>query len=583
MVGLTHARGRDHHRSAGRHVATRVRFLQAPPPSVTIPLMESSMQRSLDTYILAVFALFFTGVLVIGGTSLFLVQRMADKTLAIEEESRNVDFINVLHNKTYSLMLTIHHGMVRPDEKNLRLIRELADEIDAGIGDYIEREEDSSYPEARDEVRLLKRLRGVLLALRNSAESIGSRELSANATATPLEYWNEALDRQASEIQYLVREINRHHFNIIARKVEKTRQSKSAILTLYLLFSLVGLVLVFLGYRLHSRHVVQPLKRLADAAGRISEGDLAARVVSDSRTEIGALCDAFNHMAGRLLAHEERLLDFHRELEDKVEERTSELRSAYDSLEQAQARALRYEKLAVLGEVAGSVNHEIRTPLNALYMNLQLIRRAFENCAGDCPERANIAERIAVIDREVLRIGDMLEEFVRYARLAPPRFAEIDVNAVVDHVANLLSERLSRSHVALELSLAEPAPRARADEDKLVQALVNLCINAVHAMPEGGRLFLATASQGDEVIVSVADTGTGIAEEIREKIFQPFFTSKESGMGFGLSIVQRVVEDHGGRVECESRLGAGSRFVIRLPVRQAITEGADDDRVAADR
>jgi two-component system NtrC family sensor kinase len=122
-----------------------------------------------------------------------------------------------------------------------------------------------------------------------------------------------------------------------------------------------------------------------------------------------------------------------------------------------------------------------------------------------------------------------------------------------------------------------------ADENKLVQALVNLCINAFHAMPEGGTLKLATRHQGNRVEIDVADTGVGIPEEDISKIFLPFFTKKESGMGFGLSIVQRIVEGHDGQIRCQSRVGEGTVFTVQLPVEQSRKTGAGDDRLATDR
>jgi signal transduction histidine kinase len=137
--------------------------------------------------------------------------------------------------------------------------------------------------------------------------------------------------------------------------------------------------------------------------------------------------------------------------------------------------------------------------------------------------------------------------------------------------------------VSLSLSLAEQLPTVLADENKLVQALVNLCINAIHAMPDGGTLMLSTKDVGDKVEISVADTGVGIADEDIDKIFLPFFTKKEAGLGFGLSIVQRIIEDHGGQITCRSRIGQGTVFDLRLPIDRSRKPGVSDDRIAADR
>jgi signal transduction histidine kinase len=528
--------------------------------------------KSLDKIVFVSFILVFSGMLAVGGASLLLVNRMMEKTYAIEKESHNLDFINQLHNKTYNLMLLIHRLMVDADEKHKRQANELSNGIDADIAHYLKHEMESPYPEGKEEMRLLLEMQKNMQRLRDSVAVINQLPGGGLITSEQLTRWDEVLDRHA----LLIWQINKLHFDIITRKVGKSSQSKTIILGLYLLCSTLGLVLVYLGYRLHSRRVVQPIKQLADFTSRISEGELKDRATTDSQTEIGQLYDALNAMLDRLQTHENFLAEFNQHLEDKVEERTLELM-------ESQSQLLRYEKMAMLGQIAASVNHEIRTPLNALYMNLQLVKKAFDSCAGDCKGRQDITDRIAIIDQEVHRISDMLEEFVRYARLAPPQLEAIDLNQVVRYVADMLSERAEQSRIKLTLALAESLPTVLADENKLVQALVNLCINAFHAMPEGGTLKLATKHQGNSVEIDIADTGVGIPEEDISKIFLPFFTKKESGMGFGLSIVQRIVEGHNGQITCQSRVGDGTVFTVQLPVEQSRKTGASHDRLAADR
>lgn len=360
------------------------------------------------------------------------------------------------------------------------------------------------------------------------------------------------------------------------------QESRALVYRLFLASALVGIILVYAGYRMHARQVVRPLVGLAEAAGRISEGDLSVRVSSDSRNEIGRLHQAFNTMVARLQAHEQQLLDLNHELEERVRERTHEL-------EAAQAELVRFEKMALLGQIATSVNHEVRTPLNALYLNVQLIRRVFENCINEmqnptCRARQqDVQSRLALIEEEVLRISDMLEEFVRYARIGPQQLELIDVGQVVRRVAEMIDERAKKADIRLHLALSEPTPRVRADENKLIQALLNLCTNAFHAMPEGGRLELGVTQEADAVRITVADTGNGIPEAELGKIFQPFYSSKATGMGFGLSIVQRIVEDHGGSIRCASRVGEGTTFIIYLPATTREPHEGQDPAHTADR
>lgn len=539
-------------------------------------LAASGMKHSLNTYVLLVFALVLVGALSVGGASLLMVHRMMDKTHAIAQESLNVDFINHLHNKTYSLVLTIHHLMVKNDERFRQSAVEQAEEIDRDLRDYLIREEASPHPESTEEIRLLKALRQNLAALTMTA--IHDAELQA----ITFEAWEKLLEQHTQEMQSQVREINRLHFEIIARKVDKTRHSMTVVFYLYALFLLVSLALFYLGYRLHARHIVRPLTQLARAAGRVADGNLDTRVAVVSGTEIGVLYGSFNTMVDRLRDHEKQLQNFNRELEAKVHERTHDLERAYASLQQAQNELVHFEKMALLGQVATTVNHEIRTPLNTLYMNLQLVRKSFEACIGDCKDKDVVARRIDVIDREVLRISDMLEEFVRYARLTPPKMSTVAIHKLVHSVAEMLSERFAQGHVTLKLSLANAPCMIRADESKLIQVLVNLCINAIHAMPDGGVLTLQCVERDDKVEISVADTGLGIPEQNLDKVFEPFFTSKASGLGFGLSIVKRIVQDHGGQIICRSKVGEGSLFTLTLPTSSPFDQDTENECLTAD-
>jgi len=520
------------------------------------------LKKSLDTIVFTSFILVFSGVLAIGGASLLMVQRMMDKTNSIAEESRDVDFINHLHNKAYSLITAIHLRMIHGEDKNPVRTFQLSNEIDHDIDEYLKAEKDSPYPESKEEIRLLTSLRDNLQSLR-----LASQNTQRPQGLDPMAYilMDKMMDQYIQDVAAEARQINRIHFGIITSKVEKNRQSMSLVIYLYLLFSLTGLVLVYLGYRLHSHYVVKPILALAASTQRLAHGDMDIRVKSDSKTEIGQLYQAFNSMAERLQSHQEDLVTFNRELERKVQARTQEL-------EAANGKLLRLEKMAMLGQIATSVNHEIRTPLNTLSMNLQLIKKALGGCGEShtttCRARqGNLLDRMALIDSEVLRVSGMLEEFVSYARLKPPEPTELELNKVLGYVAEMLTEKAEQAHVALRLSLIEPSPPLWADKNKLIQVLVNLCVNAIQAMPDGGTLTVATTQREDWVEITVADTGTGITEEDLSKIFLPFFTKKPSGLGFGLAIVQRIIEDHGGKITCQSRIGEGTLFTVQLPLR----------------
>ncbi len=522
------------------------------------------MRTSLDRIISASFGAYFLGVLVIGATSVWLTEVMLKDTVAVAQESRSVDFINKLQVKTVSLMRALHERLERHDAPTAGQALKLADEIEGDVDDYLKRHAVAADAGMLEAQALMRRVRDGLHSLRKVSDQAGADE----------EERLSLLDQHASVIESHVRRVNQLHFEFIARDVERVRRGTQLIRTLYVMFGLLGLAVAYTGYRMHSRHVVRPVKELQLTAARVAAGDFGVRVHSRSQTEIGELYRAFNRMVEQLQENDRQRAGFHQLLEQKVDERTRELEQTHRSLQAAQGELMRMEKMAMLGQIATSVNHEVRTPLNALYMNVQLIRRALErSSAGVATERRtqqrDVLDRIAMVDREVTRISDMLEEFVHYARLPPPQLEALDPNPLVGHVAEMLRERAAQARVRLGVTLAEAAPTVRADANKLIQVLVNLCTNAIQAMPDGGTLDLTTTVEGDWFKITVADTGTGIAQESLDKIFQPFFTTKEHGLGFGLAIVQRIVEHHGGQIACQSEPGAGTVFTIRLPVAPA--------------
>jgi signal transduction histidine kinase len=303
-----------------------------------------------------------------------------------------------------------------------------------------------------------------------------------------------------------------------------------------------------------------------EATQELAAGNPGRPLPTESMTEIGLLCESFNRMAQTIQTNEAKLLRFNQELEQKVGERTRELEEACVFLKKVQDELMRLERLATIGQIATSVNHEIKTPLNSLSMNLQLLSREKKRCCNGCDiATSRIDEAILLIAQEVARISDILDEFVRYARFAPPVLRPSDLNAIVRNVVDLLSERAEAARVCFRLSLTEGLPSLLLDENKMIQALINLCLNAIQAMPDGGEITMETRAAADGVILIVADTGPGIGPADRERIFQPFFTTKAMGLGFGLPIVQKIVEDHAGRITCQNGTSLGACFELWLP------------------
>ncbi|MFO8003225.1 ATP-binding protein [Thioalkalivibrio sp.] len=525
--------------------------------------------KSLNSYLLIASAILFLGVVTFGAVAVMSVHAVSEKARMIETEARNIAFIGRLQDQAHQLLLVEHHYLLDPQAHAFARDRaeSIRNALQADLSDHRAYEAATGHPESLEEVRLLHELDAVIQGL----AQLTSPEEGPLTGAGARQVLAEELLQRGEQITELLTAVNALHFDIIARKIGMAEGHFSFLLQLFLGLSLLGLLIVWLGYMLHSRYVVSPVKSLARTAHRLAAGDLSTRADTHSRTEIGVLYRSFNEMAETIQRHERDLSELTHELERRVEDRTRSLEQAYASLQRTQQDLVRMERMATLGQIATTVNHEIKTPLNALYINLQLLkRRARAIMPADSALQSEIADLVSVIDREVLRISSYLDEFVNYARFPPSHPQRSDANRIVREVMDMFSQKAEEAGVRMQASLDPRLQPLLLDERKVAQALINLCANAFDAMPRGGTLTLATREEDQCGLIEVSDTGAGISPEDLERIFKPFFTRKETGLGFGLAIVQRIAEDHGGSVSCVSQSGHGSTFTLRLPISGAV-------------
>lgn len=232
---------------------------------------------------------------------------------------------------------------------------------------------------------------------------------------------------------------------------------------------------------------------------------------------------------------------------------------------QAEEALRRSEHAAAIGRIAAGVTHEIRTPLSALAINLQLLTRALGKTSFSSEE---VHQLINTASAEVNRINYALEEFVQYARLPKPKFASVQLNALLEEIAEVMRARAQESAVEITTRLQGSLPHIQGDPDQLRQLFLNLVANAIEAMPGGGQVGLETWSSGEgqaRIIARVVDTGPGIPPATLPHIFDLFFSTKERGLGMGLAIVKRIVEEHRGTIQCQSQEGNGTTFDVMLP------------------
>lgn len=315
--------------------------------------------------------------------------------------------------------------------------------------------------------------------------------------------------------------------------------------------------------------IFAPLERMTQTMARVGKGDLSARIgPMKRRDEIAAVAGHLDDLLDQVQDRDLRLRDHADQLNIRVEERTAELREANAKLEQTFRQLVMSEKLASIGEITAGVAHEINNPVAVIQGNLDLVRELLEDHAAPVETELNLIDaqvgRIQVIVGKLLKFaapGDM-EEFGGSAELAP---VVGDCLVLVEHV-------IGKAEVTVETRL-DPVPPVRIAPGEMQQVVVNLIVNAVQAMGQGGRLALALSEEARDgragVCLRVTDTGPGVPEDILDTVFDPFFTTKRGeGTGLGLSISQTLIQRAGGIISVRNLAQGGAEFTVWLPVAQ---------------
>ena len=235
-------------------------------------------------------------------------------------------------------------------------------------------------------------------------------------------------------------------------------------------------------------------------------------------------------------------------------------------LQQSREHLLQSEKLASVGKLAAGVAHSIRNPLTSVKMRLFSMERTLELSSTQ-------KEDFEVISEEIRHIDSILRNFLEFSRRPKLKTQSVSPSDVVDMAIQLLRHRLESYGVSVELYRQRRLPEIEADPEQLKEVLVNIIVNACEAVGDGGLIRIreeegVVEPTGRVVVIRVSDNGPGVAEAIREQVFQPFFSTKEEGTGLGLSIAARIMEDHGGCLSLRSREGKGATFIITLPCRE---------------
>ncbi|MDH4257768.1 MAG: cache domain-containing protein [Candidatus Aminicenantes bacterium] len=333
-------------------------------------------------------------------------------------------------------------------------------------------------------------------------------------------------------------------------------------LTFTLLAALCVVFLLVILYFATSR-ITNPLQKMVIATQEIAKGDLSHKVEVNSRDEIGYLADSFNQMTADLKTANQKLIGWGRTLEKKVQERTKELR-------EMQAHLIQSEKLASLGKLAAGIAHEINNPLGGILIYSHLLLE-------DTPKESPHLENLKKIVKETSRCKDIVRGLLEFARPKEPEMSWINLNDVVDRSLAIVEGQALFQNIKINKKFASALPKIVADGSQLQQVFMNIIINAAEAMDGKGTLSLSTSldTDGTHIEAKITDTGHGIKEEDKKRLFEPFFSTKEvgKGTGLGLAISYSIIQKHLGTIEVESQEGKGSTFTVKLPV---LREGKSD-------
>ncbi len=304
--------------------------------------------------------------------------------------------------------------------------------------------------------------------------------------------------------------------------------------------------MVFAGLIINAKlaaNIATPLRRLEKISKKIASGDFSERIEVKGKDEMASLEAAFNHM------------------EEKLQNALWSLEHAVEKLREKQAQLVEAEKLAAVGKLAAGIAHEINNPLTSVltFSNLML---------EQCPEGDPHCDKLRMMARETERARNIVRQLLNFGRETSIKPVKLSVNEPVREIIDSLIAQEAFTDIELSVSLSERLPDVHADPAQIGQVVLNMLLNAIHAITPPGRIEVATRANEHGVEMVFTDTGAGIPPENINKIFDPFFTTKEGtkGTGLGLAVSYGIIKKHGGDIEVKSATGKGTTFTVRLPI-----------------
>jgi len=306
-----------------------------------------------------------------------------------------------------------------------------------------------------------------------------------------------------------------------------------------------------------ARRLTRPVLELASSAEKIAGGERDVPLPAANKDEIGHLTEAFADMASALKKSDAELQQLNRQLEKKVAERTSQLEEKSLQLIKTQEELLRHEKLAAIGSLATGVAHEINNPAAIIRGNVEILQMSL---AADAAEQEEVSE----IMKQVERVSLITRNLLNFAGKQELSSDQVDIGSLLNEILAQISHQQPIDQVKI-ICAYDNLPTVPGDKERLRQVFTNIILNALQAMVGSGELSITGKAKTDAISIRISDTGPGIPNDISEKIFNPFFTTKQQGTGLGLSVSYGIIQAHGGVITLDNIISQGSSFIVSLP------------------
>jgi two-component system, NtrC family, sensor kinase len=354
--------------------------------------------------------------------------------------------------------------------------------------------------------------------------------------------------------------------NISLAPTDQSVAESTSKMLLYTVLAVFGVAILTTAF---VRRLLQgPLTALTEGTHRLGSGDLGYQIKVHSRGEFEDLASSFNTMSHQLLDAHQEINAWTRTLEERVDEKTRQLKDAQEEM-------LRVERMASIGKLAAVVAHEINNPLAGILTYAKLLKKRLARETVVNQENMGMLD---LVESESRRCGEIVKNLMTFARPTSMNREPADLNAIIDRCVRLVQHQLQLKNIELHQELTADMPHVRCDAGQIEQVILALVMNAIDAMTNGGNLTLCSRKLENtgQVQVEVRDDGVGMPKDVLGKMFEPFFTTKEHGrgLGLGLAISRNIVDRHAGKIAVSSVPGHGTTFTITLPLQSNLVHAA---------